>query len=245
MALKLFARTLRQNLRPDDIAARYGGEEFVLVLPNTSVDEAKRAIDRLRSCTRRRDRCSRWRAVHGELGSHLLLGCDFLRRDDQDRRRGLSTQPREPGETGVVVAGAEPRLTDEASTMAEVPHEGGHPVRGVETFPGDGLSGESGTSVSLEVGGPSTSAERAAGQGRGSCGVSAVRVLQSLGGRASVSSVGSASINSDFSATKGNGAVPRVLSVISLPRLLPGALPGHLDLSEPPPPGSDSCLPRR
>jgi diguanylate cyclase (GGDEF)-like protein len=47
-ALRLFARTIRQNLRPDDTAARYGGEEFMLLLPNTSVAEAKRALDRLR-----------------------------------------------------------------------------------------------------------------------------------------------------------------------------------------------------
>ncbi len=47
-ALRLFAKTVRANLRPDDIAARYGGEEFVLVLPNTGVDEARRTLDRLR-----------------------------------------------------------------------------------------------------------------------------------------------------------------------------------------------------
>jgi diguanylate cyclase (GGDEF)-like protein len=47
-ALKLFAKTMRQNLRPDDTAARYGGEEFLLLLPNTSIEEAKRALDRLR-----------------------------------------------------------------------------------------------------------------------------------------------------------------------------------------------------
>lgn len=47
-ALRLFARTLRANLRPDDVAARYGGEEFVLLLPATSVIEAQRALDRIR-----------------------------------------------------------------------------------------------------------------------------------------------------------------------------------------------------
>jgi diguanylate cyclase (GGDEF)-like protein len=47
-ALRLFARTLRANLRPDDVAARYGGEEFVLLLPATTVVEAQRALDRIR-----------------------------------------------------------------------------------------------------------------------------------------------------------------------------------------------------
>lgn len=47
-ALRLFAHTIRENLRPDDVAARYGGEEFVLLLPDTSVDETRRALDRLR-----------------------------------------------------------------------------------------------------------------------------------------------------------------------------------------------------
>jgi diguanylate cyclase (GGDEF)-like protein len=47
-ALRLFARTLRANLRPDDTASRYGGEEFVLLLPDTSIAEARTALDRLR-----------------------------------------------------------------------------------------------------------------------------------------------------------------------------------------------------
>ena len=33
-ALRLFARVLRDSIRPRDIPARYGGEEFVIVLPN-------------------------------------------------------------------------------------------------------------------------------------------------------------------------------------------------------------------
>jgi diguanylate cyclase (GGDEF)-like protein len=47
-ALRLFARTLRSNLRPDDTASRYGGEEFVLLLPDTALAEARTALDRLR-----------------------------------------------------------------------------------------------------------------------------------------------------------------------------------------------------
>jgi diguanylate cyclase (GGDEF)-like protein len=47
-ALRLFARVLRDSVRPNDIAARYGGEEFVVVLPDCSVADAFTVIDRVR-----------------------------------------------------------------------------------------------------------------------------------------------------------------------------------------------------
>jgi diguanylate cyclase (GGDEF)-like protein len=47
-ALRLFARVLRDSLRPSDIPARYGGEEFVVVIPECSVPDAVSLIDRLR-----------------------------------------------------------------------------------------------------------------------------------------------------------------------------------------------------
>lgn len=48
-ALRLFARVLRDNVRPNDIAARYGGEEFVVVLPDCTIAEAYAVVDRIRS----------------------------------------------------------------------------------------------------------------------------------------------------------------------------------------------------
>jgi diguanylate cyclase (GGDEF)-like protein len=48
-ALRLFAKTLRQHLRPDDTASRYGGEEFIVLLPGTSITEAVRALERLQA----------------------------------------------------------------------------------------------------------------------------------------------------------------------------------------------------
>ncbi|HEV2993651.1 MAG TPA: GGDEF domain-containing protein [Acidimicrobiia bacterium] len=48
-ALRLFARVLRDSVRPNDIAARYGGEEFVVVLPDCTITDAYTVIDRVRS----------------------------------------------------------------------------------------------------------------------------------------------------------------------------------------------------
>ncbi|MDQ1431726.1 MAG: hypothetical protein QOF40_2328 [Actinomycetota bacterium] len=48
-ALRLFARVLRDSVRPVDVPARYGGEEFVVVLPDCSLDNAFTVIERIRS----------------------------------------------------------------------------------------------------------------------------------------------------------------------------------------------------
>jgi diguanylate cyclase (GGDEF)-like protein len=47
-ALRLFARTMRDAVRPEDVMARYGGEEFVLVLPGAPVVDAYQALERVR-----------------------------------------------------------------------------------------------------------------------------------------------------------------------------------------------------
>jgi diguanylate cyclase (GGDEF)-like protein len=47
-ALRLFARVLRDSVRPTDIPARYGGEEFVVVLPDCSVNDAVSVAHRMR-----------------------------------------------------------------------------------------------------------------------------------------------------------------------------------------------------
>jgi diguanylate cyclase (GGDEF)-like protein len=48
-ALRLFARVLRDSVRPNDVAARYGGEEFVVVLPDCTTADAYAVIDRVRT----------------------------------------------------------------------------------------------------------------------------------------------------------------------------------------------------
>ena len=47
--LKLFAETIRENIRKEvDFPARYGGEEFTIILPETGVEEAKNVAERIR-----------------------------------------------------------------------------------------------------------------------------------------------------------------------------------------------------
>jgi diguanylate cyclase (GGDEF)-like protein len=47
--LRTFAITVFANIRSIDRFGRYGGEEFLLVLPDTSNDDAARILDRLRA----------------------------------------------------------------------------------------------------------------------------------------------------------------------------------------------------
>jgi diguanylate cyclase (GGDEF)-like protein len=59
-ALRLFARVLRDAVRPEDLTARWGGEEFVVVLPDCAVGDAFAVINRLRE-----------RLERVQAGSHL------------------------------------------------------------------------------------------------------------------------------------------------------------------------------
>lgn len=47
--LKLVAKTLVENLKGRDIIARYGGEEFVILLPQTTVEDAEKVANQLRT----------------------------------------------------------------------------------------------------------------------------------------------------------------------------------------------------
>jgi two-component system, cell cycle response regulator len=55
LALSAFARTLINNVRRADLAARYGGEEFVVVMPNTSAEEAFLVAEKIREAVEETD----------------------------------------------------------------------------------------------------------------------------------------------------------------------------------------------
>lgn len=46
--LQGFAQGIEEHLRRRDVAARWGGEEFAVLLPDTTLDEARMVLDRLR-----------------------------------------------------------------------------------------------------------------------------------------------------------------------------------------------------
>ncbi|MEE1868165.1 diguanylate cyclase [Pseudomonas auratipiscis] len=46
--LSQLSNELKRNLREDDLAGRYGGDEFCLILPNTNMEQASLAMERLR-----------------------------------------------------------------------------------------------------------------------------------------------------------------------------------------------------
>ena len=46
--LKVYTKTLKRSLRQEDILGRFGGEEFVFLLPNTDIEKASQAAERIR-----------------------------------------------------------------------------------------------------------------------------------------------------------------------------------------------------
>lgn len=79
-ALRTFAIAVFANIRTIDKLGRYGGEEFLLILPNTSKDEAVRTLDRLRSIISGVD----WSAISGQLKVTMSAGICSVRAGDSD-----------------------------------------------------------------------------------------------------------------------------------------------------------------
>lgn len=53
--LTVVANTLAANLRPTDLVARFGGEEFVIIFPDTELDQASKAAERVREAVAAED----------------------------------------------------------------------------------------------------------------------------------------------------------------------------------------------
>jgi len=49
IVLKAFADIMKRHTRKTDKLFRYGGEEFLVVLPGTSLDEARKIVEKLRA----------------------------------------------------------------------------------------------------------------------------------------------------------------------------------------------------
>ena len=85
--LALVAQTVSAQVRPTDVAARYGGEEMVVVLPETAIEGARIAAERLRA------RIEAARATGIERATTVSIGlaalgageeaADLLRRADE------------------------------------------------------------------------------------------------------------------------------------------------------------------
>lgn len=68
--LRLVAEILRETVRQSDPIARIGGEEFAIVMPETSLETAQAACDRLRQTIERYD----WSSVSPDLRVTVSIG---------------------------------------------------------------------------------------------------------------------------------------------------------------------------
>ncbi|MCP5325176.1 MAG: diguanylate cyclase [Oceanospirillaceae bacterium] len=104
IALQAFARSCKSQLRPHDLLARMGGEEFVVVLPQTSLQDARQVAERIRSS---------WQEEGKQLAGHntnstVSIGlCSAQRQDDMASllKRGdeLLYQAKQKGRNCVVL----------------------------------------------------------------------------------------------------------------------------------------------
>jgi diguanylate cyclase (GGDEF)-like protein len=81
----LTANCIREACRSSDIAARYGGDEFVLLLPQTTAEEAVATVERIRQTVGQR--CDEHPKVR--LPVTLSIGVASLKHDYPDRPDGL------------------------------------------------------------------------------------------------------------------------------------------------------------
>jgi diguanylate cyclase len=103
--LRTFAITLFANLRTIDNLGRYGGEEFLLILPDTTKEEAVRTLDRLRSMLADVD----WAAISTMMNVTISAGISEVRLHDSPadilaRADAALYQAKDAGRNRVVAA---------------------------------------------------------------------------------------------------------------------------------------------
>lgn len=83
--LRELVSILSDNIREPDLLARFGGEEFAVLMPNTSVEQAEKAAERLREAVSRH----RFNKEGKTVRLTISLGVSICRSDDPDITRIL------------------------------------------------------------------------------------------------------------------------------------------------------------
>jgi diguanylate cyclase (GGDEF)-like protein/PAS domain S-box-containing protein len=68
MVLQAFAALVKSHLRAYDVMARWGGDEFIIMMPNTSRDEAAACVERIRQVVQQADMPLLPRALTASFG---------------------------------------------------------------------------------------------------------------------------------------------------------------------------------
>ena len=109
-ALRIFSECVRTSLRVNDTLGRYGGDEFVVILPDTTEDEALRVADRIRLALHTHPMQTRYLArpltasigiasarAHGLVLENLIAAADTAvyeaKRQGRDRARVARNAP--------------------------------------------------------------------------------------------------------------------------------------------------------
>ena len=119
-ALRIFSRTLRDSIRPDDIPARWGGEEFVTLLPDCRVEDAVVVAERLR------ERLA-WVVEKGDV-PHFTVSMGIAASDDGvpfsdvvAAADAALLQAKAAGRDVVVLAPSRQEVTDSESSIRALP----------------------------------------------------------------------------------------------------------------------------
>jgi diguanylate cyclase (GGDEF)-like protein len=85
--LKTVAKTIKKELREEDIPSRYGGEEFIFLLPHTKLDEAYKVAQRLRKAVENKKINIEEYKIEGikEISVTISVGvCEFDKTKDKE-----------------------------------------------------------------------------------------------------------------------------------------------------------------